>query len=261
MNEPVRRAFIFHLYRGDGQSLILSPFDDPDQLRNALEIDEIEGRYGAEIKVELLTSFRNQLYRDVEAAVRKHLADIRFTPRVLLASAAFFVTFIVMSRIVDPVFLIDEFLLGIAAAVGTYIYMGRRDMASDAAMQKRVALRNAIDKVKFVPSSFVKRVEEELHKTESGDATAIARDIVGPANAGELADSDSAEAQQFVRLLEEKFKFKRLRRDEKALQKAAAQPSGTSESVRRWWDMRKVDAPLYAIYRRFKRTVEKVESL
>ena len=260
MEEARRREFIFHLYRADGQSLILSPFDNPERLRSGLEIDEIEGRYGEEIKVELLTSFRDQLYRDVETAVRKHLAEARFAPRLFISAAVFFAAFLVMSRLLPAIYLIDDLLVAIGGAVATYLYMGRRDMASDAAMKKRVALRNAVDKVKFVPSKFVERVEQELHRTESGNPNEIAQAIVGPGVADGIADADGDEARQFLRLLEEKYKFKRLRREEKALLKAAEEPAADADSVRKWWDVRKVDAPLYAVYRRFKRTVEKVET-
>ena len=260
MQTARRREFIFHLYRADGRSLILSPFDNPERLRSGLEIDEIEGRYGEEIKVELLTSLRNQLYRDVEAAVRKHLADVRFAPRLFVSAAVFFAAFLIMSRALPAIYLIDDLLVAVGGAVAAYFYMGRRDMASDAAMKKRVALRNAVDKVKFVPSHFVKRVEQDLHRTESGDPNEIARAIVDPATIEEIADADSDEARQFVQLLEDKYNFKRLKREEKALLKAAKAPAADGDSVRRWWDVRKVDAPLYAIYRRFKRTVERVET-
>ena len=91
------RRYIFHLYRADGQSLILNPFEAPDKLRAALETEEIEGRYGAEPPVALLTTFRNDLYRAVEAAVRRFLSDARFVPGFLLSAGAFFASFMILS--------------------------------------------------------------------------------------------------------------------------------------------------------------------
>ena len=261
------RRYIFHLYRTDGQSLILHPFENSDRLRSALETQEIEGRYGAEPPVALLTSFRNDLYRSVEVAVRRFLSDARFVPRFLLSAGAFFASFMILSYAVpDPILIVDELLLGIAAGIGAYWFLGRRDMGSDAAMKKRIALRNAVDQIKFVPSGFLVRVEQELRRTESGNFEEAVRSILEPEQSRDpdqsktqLAAEDRAEAAQFVQLLEEKYHFKRLRREEKVLRSYASRAaSDRGDSLRRWSDTKKLDLPLYAVYKRFKRTVERV---
>lgn len=261
------RRYIFHLYRTDGQSLVLHPFENADRLRSALETQQIEGRYGAEPPVALLTSFRNDLYRSVEEAVRRFLSDARFVPRFLLSSGAFFASFMILSYAVpDPILIVDELLVAIAAGIGTYLFLGRRDLGSDAAMKKRIALRNAVDHIKFVPSGFLARVEQELQRTEGGDFEAAARSILELESNGEqegaktqLAAEERAEAAQFVQLLEEKYRFKRLRREEKVLRTYASRSAADrGDSLRRWSDTKKLDLPLYAVYKRFKRTVERV---
>ena len=131
-------------------------------------------------------------------------------------------------------------------------------------MKKRIALRNAVDQIKFVPSGFLARVEQELQRTESGNFEEAVRSILEP-NGGpeqakpQLAAEDRAEAAQFVQLLEEKYRFKRLRREEKVLRSYASRAaSDRGDSLRRWSDTKKLDLPLYAVYKRFKRTVERV---
>ena len=253
--------FIFHLYRTDGQSLILNPFESADKLRSALENQDIEGRYGAEPPIELLTTFRNALYHSIEDAVRRFLADARFVPRFLVAAAAFFAAFLVMSYAVpDPILIVDELAAAVAAGVGTYLFMGRRDMGSDAAMKKRIALRNAVDRITFVPSGFLVRVERELQRTESGNFEELVRSILEPDNANAPLDAgDRSEATQFVQLLEEKYRFKHLRREERVLRSYVSRAdSDRDNSLRRWSDTKKLDIPLYAVYKRFKRTVERV---
>ena len=259
------RRYIFHLYRTDGQSLILHPFANSDRLRSALETQEIEGRYGAEPPVALLTSFRNDLYRNVEVAVRRFLSDARFVPRFLISAGAFFASFMILSYAVpDPILIVDELLVAVAAGIGAYLFLGRRDMGSDAAMKKRIALRNAVDQIKFVPSAFLARVEQELQRTESGNFEEAVRSILEPNGGSEqakpqVAAEDRAEAAQFVQLLEEKYRFKRLRREEKVLRSYASRAaSDRGDSLRRWSDTKKLDLPLYAVYKRFKRTVERV---
>ena len=54
-----------------------------------LEQGPLEGRYGTEPRVEALTGFRDELYRQVELGVRHWMADRRFVPKFLLASGAF----------------------------------------------------------------------------------------------------------------------------------------------------------------------------
>ena len=261
------RRYIFHLYRTDGQSLILHPFANSDRLRAALETQEIEGRYGAEPPVALLTSFRNDLYRNVEVAVRRFLSDARFVPRFLISAGAFFASFMILSYAVpDPILIVDELLVAVGAGIGAYLFLGRRDMGSDAAMKKRIALRNAVDQIKFVPSGFLARVEQELQRTESGEFEEAVRSILEPEPSrgadqarSQLAAEDRAEAAQFVQLLEEKYRFKRLRREEKVLRSYASRAaSDRGDSLRRWSDTKKLDLPLYAVYKRFKRTVERV---
>ena len=83
------RIYLFHILRKDGTSLFLNPFGGPDKFVNGLERNEVEGRYGMEPRVEALTMFRNELYRQIEIGVKNWLSDARFVPKFLISAAIF----------------------------------------------------------------------------------------------------------------------------------------------------------------------------
>jgi len=184
--------------------------------------------------------------------VRHGLADLRFIPKFLIAAGAFVVAYVFFSAVVrDPLPVIDEVVLGIAAAVASFILLGRRDLASRRAAKKRLDLRLVVDRISFRESEFVKRVEEALHSAEGEGVVEVVRRIVEPLEQGsEPGDGDQAEAAQFVGLLERRFNFRKLEREEPGLRRLAAR-----REAARLLAVRKVDFPLYAVYKRFKRTV------
>ena len=254
------RLYIFHLHTQDGKPLILHPFKKPEKLEPQLETFEVEGRFGKEPRVEVLTMFRNQLYNRIDESIRKWLSDVRFIPKFLISSGVFFVVLFATSYIIhDPLPVVDEFLLGLGGAIATYLAIGKRDMGSEAAMKKRVTLRTAIDRIKFEESPFLERVEESLHYYESAKPEQALREMIEPVTES-LNDADRREAVQFVRLLEERFDFKKLKKDEKFLRTFFdSEATDQDNSIRRWVEARKLNVPLYALYRRFKNTVEKVK--
>jgi len=246
------KSYLFHIHRKDGSSLFLHPLYPPDKVVEALEKGPLEGRYGREPRVEALTGFRDELYRQVELGVRHWLADLRFIPKFLIAAGAFVVAYVFFSAVVrDPLPVIDEVVLGIAAAVASFVLLGRRDLASRRAAKKRLDLRLVVDRISFRESEFVKRVEEALHSAEGEGVVEVVRRIVEPLEQGsEPGDGDQAEAAQFVGLLERRFNFRKLEREEPGLRRLAAR-----REAARLLAVRKVDFPLYAVYKRFKRTV------
>jgi hypothetical protein len=246
------KTYIFHIHRKDGSSLLLHPLTPPAKVVETLEKGPLEGRYGREPRVEALSGFRDELYRQVELGVRHWLADLRFIPKFLIATAAFVVTYLFFSIVVeDPLPVIDEVVLGMGAAVASFVLLGRRDLASRRAVKKRLDLRLVVDRISFRESEFVKRVEEALHSAEDEDVVAVVRRIVEPLESGaEPKGGDQAEAAQFVHLLELRFNFRKLEREEPGFRRLAAR-----REAARLLAVRKVDFPLYAVYKSFKRTV------
>jgi hypothetical protein len=85
----------------------------------------------------------------------------------------------------------------------------------------------------------------------------VVRRIVAPGEQGlesslpaSGAETGLAEAAQFVRLLEQRFNFRKLQREERTFRRL----SGKREAGR-LLSVRKVDFPLYSVYKSFKRTV------
>jgi hypothetical protein len=250
------KTYIFHLYRKDGSSLLLHPLTPPQKVVETLEKAPLEGRYGREPRVEVLTGLRNELYRQVEIGVRHWLADQRFIPKFLIASGAFVAAYLFFSIVVrDPLPVIDEVALGVAAAVGSFMFLGRRDLASARAAKKRLDLRQVVDRIAFRESDFVKTVEEALHSAEGQSVEQVVRRIVEPLGQGpeaipEAQGGAQGEAAQFVRLLEQRFNFRKLEREEPVFRRLAGR-RGVSARL----SVGKVDLPLYAVYKSCKLTV------
>ena len=195
MAEP-EKTYIFHIHRKDGSSLLLHPLSPPAKVVETLEKGPLEGRYGREPQVEVLTGLRDELYRQVELGVRHWLADLRFIPKFLIASGAFVAAYLFFSIVVrDPLPVIDEVVLGLAAAVASFVLLGRRDLASQRATKKRLDLRQVVDRIAFRESEFVKTVEEALHSAEGESVEQVVRRIVEPLQQGPEA-SPQAEGER-----------------------------------------------------------------
>ncbi len=250
------KTYIFHIHRKDGSSLLLHPLTPAAKVVETLEKTPLEGRYGREPRVEVLTGLRDELYRQVELGVRHWLADQRFVPKFLIAAGAFVAAYLFFSIVVrDPLPVIDEVVLGLAAAVGSFMFLGRRDLASPRAAKKRLDLRQQVDRIAFRESEFVKKVEEALHSAEGQSVEQVVRRIVEPLGQGpeaipEAQESARGEAAQFVRLLEQRFNFRKLEREEPGFRRLAGRRGAS-----RLLSVSKVDFPLYAVYKSCKRTV------
>jgi hypothetical protein len=248
--------YLFHIFRKDGTSLFLTPFSSPDKFVSGLERNEIEGRYGMEPRVEALTMFRNELYRQIEVGVKNWLSDARFVPKFLICALIFVVVYFFMSFVIrDPLPVIDEIAIGLAAAVVAFVLLGRRDMNSKVATKKRLDLRVIVDRITFRDSPFVKQVEEALHRNETGRIEEVVRQIVDPVHQ-ELGLEEREEAAQFLRALESRFDFKKLQREERLLKRIMGRSTADlNKSFTRLVESKKYDFPLYAVYKSFKKTV------
>lgn len=249
------KTYLFHLYRKDGSSLFLHPFTDPKTVVALMEKGPLEGWYGREPRVEALTAFREELHRIVEQGVRKWVDEQRFIPKFLLAAAAFVVTYLFFSIVVrDPLPVIDELVLGVGAAIATFVLTGRRYLAARSAAKKRLDLRLVADRITFRQSAFVQQAEQALGRLEAESGEEVARQIVEPLQQ-ELGEGSREEAAQFLHLLEGRFKLRKLQREERALQRRAGRRREPSSGGTRLLGAGQLDFPLYAVYKRFKRTV------
>jgi hypothetical protein len=249
-------AYIFHLYRKGAQSLILHPFDTGERLLAALDGGEVVGRYGAEPRVEALTELRTELHRLADQGVSRWVAERRFVPKFLLAAGAFLVVYFFFSFAVrNPLPVIDEAAAGIGAAVGLFAVLGRADLRSRLAEQKRIEARAAVDRVTFLESAFVSSVEEALAEGESGSLIEWVEGMTESAGWVGLGDQNADEARSFVRTVESRFRLRRGKRDARSLRRLLHKRHRSQEGLARWARARKIDVPLYAVYRRIKRSV------
>lgn len=255
------KAYIFHVLMKDGGSLLLNPFRGVDRLESTLSDRAVEGRFGTEPQVEVLTVFRNELYRSVDVAVRRWLSENRFIPRFLVSAGAFVLAMFVMAYVLKgglPIPVIDELAIALAVSIGTYLAIGKKELVSEAATKKRVALKNAIDRITFVHSPLLARVEEELHRYESGKLEDLVSEILEPADEP-VDETERTEAVAFVSSLEDQFNFSRLKKGEKVLNNFMSERGAERESnLRRWIESQRLNLPMYAVYKRFKSTVERV---
>ncbi|WP_460056563.1 hypothetical protein [Spirochaeta dissipatitropha] len=141
---------IYHVHRSNGKSIFLDPFHDPDALIEHLSNSEIEGYYGKEPSVDDVLQYREFLYRRLDAAVKRHVRERMFIPKFLAASFVFMLIFFFTSLIIlTPVPLLDEIIISTAAAVFTFIALGRAQNTSEKVHRKRLELRQNADKIRF----------------------------------------------------------------------------------------------------------------
>ena len=258
MSENKELIYIFHIFRKEGESLILHPFAAPDKLVQLLENNRIEGRYGIEPRVEALTLLKNDLYRTIEGAVKSWVSDVRFIPKFLISAGIFLVSYLFLSFVVrDPLPVVDEVAISAALSLAAYFLLGRRDIKSDMAARKRLSLRSAVDKIAFTESVFVKKIERNLHANEAENLDSLVERMVAPYEKTEIEVSEKEEAKSFIRACEIMFKLQNIKREEKMLKRFLDSPAKKSniQEIKKWIESRKIDIPLYAVYKNCKERV------
>ncbi|RKX80036.1 MAG: hypothetical protein DRP87_00945 [Spirochaetes bacterium] len=251
---------IFHLYRKNGSSLFLHPFNSSEKLIEILEKYNVEGKYGREPRVESLTLFRNELYRMIEESVKRWVAEIRFIPKFLISSATFLISYLLLSLTVrDPMPMLDEIAISLGAAVFIYIYIGKRDKRSNISVKKRMELRNKVDSIVFFDSNFVKKVEELLHLNESESREKVLEYMLSPPDAS-ISKEEEKDALQLLGYLKKQFNKREFRRQEKIFSRLYKKKVGNNNTklFTLWPDPKKIDLSLFALYTRMKKNLEKV---
>ena len=230
---------IFHLQRKDGSSLFLHPFSDPEILLKLNDKAKIIGKYGKEPRVESLTMFRNDLYRNIEASVKTWINDIRFIPRFLISAIVFLVIYLFTSFVIrDPVPMIDELALSLAGSIALYFTIAKRDQNSEKSSKKRLELRILIDKIVFEEDPFVKEIEEILYLNESVDKAALIESI-SSYDEGSFKNGEDNDIKQIVSYLDKIFSGKIYRKKITNLNK----------------NDNKIDLSLFAIYKKLKKKI------
>lgn len=254
--EKQRRAYLFHFSRKDGRFFFLDPFQDPNEVIPVIENCELIGLYGNEPKVEAVTWFRNELYRKVEAAVKVWVAERRFIPRFLICSGLFLLSYLFLSLVVrDPLPMLDELLISLGVSIGCYIFLSRRDLSSAWSSKKRAELRGKVDSIFFREDQFVKEVEKNLHRLETGSPQQALESIILSTDSF-YSHLNAEAASQLARYIELKLGSKELKRQEKRIRALVKARRGNDqkeiETLSRQFSAKKIDLSLFAVYHGIK---------
>lgn len=238
---------MYHLTRANGDPLLIHPFRRQGSTFSLLSAPEIRGFYGREPRVESLTMLRNNMYRRIEEDVRDWIAEKRFMPRFLSGAAVFLVTYLVLSLVVrDPIPMVDELLVATGASLGTYFVLGRRDMRSEEASKRRIALRNKVDGVVFTGSDFVQELETTLQRYEGIPRKELLESL-NTAKAEPIWAEHGEEATRFLDTVTSFLDSKRIKQLERRLQKGKT--LGALADPRKLDDL---DLPLVLLYLELK---------
>ncbi|MFP4562350.1 MAG: hypothetical protein ACLFRY_03485 [Spirochaetia bacterium] len=253
---------IYHLYRNDGTSLFLHPFDEKEKSIDIFEKKEIVGKYGREPRVEALTAFRNELYRIVENRVNAWIGESRFIPKFLISAGVFLASYLFMALVIrDPLPMIDEIAIGLGISILTFFLIGRKDRRSDVSLKKRIQLRTKVDRIIFQENDFVREIEDALWKMEKEDADHLVEEMLDPIK-GSLSNEEREDAKRIAGYLKGRFRPADLRRKEKILKKFDRERKKGNQ-VKAPGILSaggKVDLSLFAVYTRVKQSYEKVDS-
>ncbi|MFP4301560.1 MAG: hypothetical protein ACLFPW_13860 [Spirochaetaceae bacterium] len=244
---------LYHLTRGNGDPLFVHPFTQSGSTFKLLDAAKVLGEYGQEPRVESLTMFRNQMYRRIEEDVRAWIAEKRFLPRFLAAAGVFLITYLLFSLVVrDPIPMVDELLLALAASLGTYVLLGRRDLRSEEASKRRIALRNKVDGAVFTESEFLKEIEETVQRYDNAPREELVERL-NSAKAEPFWSEHGEEANRFFEVLQPFIRNKRVEQLEKRVSKGKG--LGSLADPRRFSEL---DLPLFLLYIELKQELASV---
>ncbi len=251
MNKTPKKILIFHVYKNDGSSLFIHPFESADVLLNLDESAVVEGWYGKEPRIESLTMFRNQLYRLIETAVKEWIQDTKFIPRFIISAAVFLIVYFFTSFVIrDPVPVIDETVISLLSSFGVYYMLSKRDQSSEKASRKRLKLRMLVDRIVFNESNFVREFEEMLHYNETVADETLVQSMIVSGEKSLSVSSSLEESKALTGYLEKMFSGKIYRRQERKLSKmrSSSHKNGNTKNIIKWAHSHKVDLPLFAVY-------------
>lgn len=258
---------IFHLSRKDGVPLFLHPFsDEAYMLELGARLDrgedpEIQGLFGREPRVESLTLFRNELYRLIEQHVEKWMAEKRFIPRFLFSAAVFLLAYFFAAVVIrDPVPLLDEILIALGASVLSYFLLGRQLKNSDLATRRRIKMRDAVDKIVFRESAFVRWVEDYMEGNENLSGPELMEGLLSDEPAFDLSGKektgeDLREMAELLDYLERQFDKDLLKWQEKSSREKSKK--GEPQIPREIRRMKKVDLSLFFTYTKLRQFCKK----
>ncbi len=160
-------TYLFHVRGGDGVAHFFHPFTGSLSFLDQLRKTEVEGRYGAEPRIESISLLRKELYEYADSAVNKWVAERWFTPRFVFSACAFLIAYFFFSYVIrDPLPMIDELIAGIFFGIVTFRSLGKKYRSREEVEALRKELKERIDKIQFQESSFIRKIESLVQELE-----------------------------------------------------------------------------------------------
>jgi len=235
-----------------GKSLYLHPF-----LKKKWTIDwEPEKNIVIEISNKISSENREnylfELYTGIDRGVNSWIQELKYIPRFINSALAFLIVYFFMSFVIrDPIPVIDELLIGAAAAVGVYLFTAARNKKSDIAMKKRVELKNQADQAAFKVEEKLLIMEEKLLEYDEMSAVTLSDKICGDEGGITvlMKTERTANIADYIQLI--------LNRNDKQKKILRRLPSVNTEREKTAMSAhllnlsgrRKIDLPLLALYR------------
>lgn len=165
-----------YFLRTVGQPLILSDIPSLDISGEGTELElyasaplcDTDRRYAS-------TVLRNE----ASAAVRLWIQNKRYFPRLIISAAVFLVAYVLASFLIrDPLPMIDEILIGLAAAAAAWVLLSRNDAKATVAKEKEKKLFRIINTAEVLCSGSLKALEDCYLSLFSYDTAALCSKLV-----------------------------------------------------------------------------------
>ncbi|MFA7671317.1 MAG: hypothetical protein WCY53_03565 [Sphaerochaetaceae bacterium] len=151
--------------RSKGENLYLSPYVDSRETDKWREDEELKWLASTGLTTQEKDGTLYLLYSEIDKGVDRWILDKRYIPRLLISAVVFLIVYFFFALAVrDPIPVIDELLLGLAAAIGVATYLTKRDKKGDLAMKKRMVLKQNAMRSQFLIDEKVSVVEKYLDK-------------------------------------------------------------------------------------------------
>ncbi|WP_422481907.1 hypothetical protein [Pleomorphochaeta sp. DL1XJH-081] len=153
----------FIIRRSKGEPLYLTPFVDPKRAGSWDPDEEIRWHASTGLTAHEKDDALFTLYTQIDRGVDRWIQDARYLPRLLISAGVFLVVYFFFSLAVrDPLPMIDELVIASGLAVGTAIWLSRRDKKSEMAMKRRLEQKQNASRSDFVIEEGISVYEDYL---------------------------------------------------------------------------------------------------
>ncbi len=144
-------------------SLYLTPFEDAKLSSKWVVENPITWYASTNLTSQEKDRALYTLYSQIDRGVDRWVVDARYVPRLLISAAVFLIVYFFFALAIrDPIPVIDELVLGLAAAIGTGVFLSRRDKKSDMAVRRRLELKQAALRSEFALLEGLEKLEDYL---------------------------------------------------------------------------------------------------